>query len=212
MALRCKEKQKLFKEGFLSKTFSCPRVVLFALLFEFGELQSMVVGFNHNFRYKGAVYHIQTEDSGLRNPNIVTLLYHGGTILASKKTSYADIARIDNLEQVVEELMKEQHKEMLRRLKSGGFDEQIDRYQAGKKLAPQAPDTEHAAAPPVTAKPHVAEPLRTPPGVVPVAAPTPEPVAKPGVAPAASAAAKDPSSTAENSLDEVILSYLMGDD
>ncbi len=35
----------------------------------------MVVGFNHNFRYKGEVYHVQTEDGGLKSPNIVTLLY-----------------------------------------------------------------------------------------------------------------------------------------
>ena len=102
----------------------------------------MVVGFNHNFRYKGEVYHIQTEDSGVRSPNIVTLLYQGGTILASKKTSYADIAKIDNLEQVVEELMKEQHKEMLRKLKAGEFDEVIERFQAGKQVAPQESEGE----------------------------------------------------------------------
>ena len=91
----------------------------------------MVVGFNHNFRYKGEVYHIQTEDGGRKNPNIVTLLYRGGTILASKKTSYADIAKIDNLEQVVEELMKEQHKNMLRGLRAGDFDGAIARCEAG---------------------------------------------------------------------------------
>src|SRR6266545_5051756 len=83
----------------------------------------MVVGFNHNVMYKGEVFHIQTEDSGLANPHIITLLYRGGTILASKKTSYADIIKIESLEQVVEELMKEQHKEMLRSLKAGLFDE-----------------------------------------------------------------------------------------
>ncbi len=92
----------------------------------------MVVGFNHNFRYKGEVYHIQTEDSGVKSPNIVTLLYQGGTILASKKTSYADIAKVDNLDQVVEELMKEQHKEMLRSLKAGEFDAVIERFQSGR--------------------------------------------------------------------------------
>lgn len=83
----------------------------------------MVVGFNHNVRYKGDVFHVQTEDSGINNPHIITLLYRGGTILASKKTSYADILKIDNLEKVVEDLMKEQHKDMLRRLKAGEFDE-----------------------------------------------------------------------------------------
>jgi len=83
----------------------------------------MRVGFNHNVMYKGEVFHIQTEDSGISNPHIITLLYRGGTIISSKKISYADIIKIDNLEQVVEELMKEQHKDMLRGLKAGQFDE-----------------------------------------------------------------------------------------
>jgi hypothetical protein len=85
----------------------------------------MVVGFNHNIRYKGELFHVQTEDSGLANPHIITLLYLGGTILCSKKTSYADIIKADQLEQVVESIMKEQHKEMMRRLKSGEFDARL---------------------------------------------------------------------------------------
>src|SRR5512137_2957401 len=87
----------------------------------------MVVGFNHNVMYKGDVFHIQTEDSGINNPHIITLLYRGGTIISSKKTSYADIVKVNNLEQVVEELMKEQHKDMLRRLKAGEFDDRAFR-------------------------------------------------------------------------------------
>jgi len=83
----------------------------------------MVLGFNHNIQYKGEIFHIQTEDSGVETPHIITLLYRGGTIISSKKTSYADIIKVDNLEKVVEDLMKDQHKEMLRRLKSGDFDE-----------------------------------------------------------------------------------------
>ena len=59
----------------------------------------MVLGFNHNIQYKGEIFHIQTEDSGVETPHIITLLYRGGTIISSKKTSYADIIRMDNLEQ-----------------------------------------------------------------------------------------------------------------
>jgi len=173
----------------------------------------MVVGFNHNFRYKGEVYHIQTEDSGVKSPNIVTLLYQGGTILGSKKTSYADIAKVDNLEKVVEELMKEQHKGMLRSLKSGEYDEVIDRFQAGKKVIPKE---EKATAPPV-----VVPPVSPPPASVPQAkpsAPAPAParpataVAKPAPVTPAAAEEKKASPVVEASLDEVILSYLMGDD
>jgi hypothetical protein len=85
----------------------------------------MILGFNHNVMYKGEVFHVQTEDSGVEIPNIVTLLYKGGVILCSAKTSYADILKMDNLEEVVEELMKEQHKGVMRRLKAGEFDERI---------------------------------------------------------------------------------------
>jgi len=83
----------------------------------------MVLGFNHNLMYKGEVFHVQTEDSGVANPHIITLLYRGGVIISSRKTSYADILRMENLETVVEELMKEQHKDMMRRLKGGEFDD-----------------------------------------------------------------------------------------
>jgi hypothetical protein len=90
----------------------------------------MVLGFNHNVTYKGEVFHVQTEDSGVNNPHIITLLYRGGVILCSKKTSYADIVKMDNLDSVVEELMKAQHKELMRRLKSGEFDERAFSIQA----------------------------------------------------------------------------------
>jgi hypothetical protein len=192
-----------------------------AFLGEYGEQSQMVVGFNHNFRYKGEVYHIQTEDSGVRSPNIVTLLYQGGTILASKKTSYADIARVDNLDQVVEELMKEQHKGMLRDLKAGEFDEVIDRFQSGSKVTPKVLEREKVSASPAAEKPVVAEqrpapapltPAATAPVAAPVAALKTEPAAAPKPQPPAPAAEKTPSPVVESSLDEVILSYLMGDD
>ena len=85
----------------------------------------MIVGFNHNITYRGVSFHVQTEDSGLKSPHLVTLLYHGGTIISSQRTSYADIVKVDNLDRVIEELAKEQHKGMLRRLTKNEFDERI---------------------------------------------------------------------------------------
>jgi len=85
----------------------------------------MIVGFNHNVTYRGVGFHVQTEDGGLKRPQLVTLLYHGGTIIASQKTTYADIIKVDALDQVVEDLAKEQHKGMLRNLTKGDFDERI---------------------------------------------------------------------------------------
>jgi len=87
-----------------------------------GNFYGMIPGFNHNIRYRGVLYHIQTEDSGIENPVVTTLLYRGGTILSSKRTSYSDIVNSDKMEEVVKEIMKEQHKLMLFDLKNGVFE------------------------------------------------------------------------------------------
>jgi len=81
----------------------------------------MLTGFNTDFKYKGTVYHVQTEDNGVKNPVIVTLLYQGGAILASKKTSYADIIKFGKLEVIVKELMEGQHKQIIKDLVAGKF-------------------------------------------------------------------------------------------
>ena len=178
----------------------------------------MVVGFNHNFRYKGEVYHIQTEDSGLKNPNIVTLLYQGGTILASKKTSYADIAKVDNLNKVVEELMKEQHKEMLRRLKAGEFDAVIERFHARRQGPSVVAKVEKTSPPKLAGKPEMANlvPIRpatapAAPAKVPLPEPKPGPEAASKQRPPVAPTAKSPSPKVKQSLDDMILAYLFPD-
>ncbi|HEY1099128.1 MAG TPA: hypothetical protein VGF99_09370, partial [Myxococcota bacterium] len=82
----------------------------------------MVPGFNHNIKHKGRIFHIQTEDSGPKNPHIITHLFVGGNILASKKTQYADIVGQPDYEKTVRSMMEEQHKQMLRNLVNGVFD------------------------------------------------------------------------------------------
>lgn len=165
----------------------------------------MVVGFNHNFRYKGELYHVQTEDSGVRNPHIVTLLYTGGTIIVSKKTSYAHLLQSDHLEKQVEEIMKAQHREMLRRLRDGELDDLILRAARGEAATGPKPAPKPVAAPPAAAVEKTpAAPVSAPP--VTAAAPHPAvPAAKP-----ASAPQKPP--VVELSLDDLILSYLAGED
>ena len=50
--------------------------------------RSPLIGFNHNVRHLGRVYHVQTEDSGVGNPHLFTHLFFGGTILATKRVDY----------------------------------------------------------------------------------------------------------------------------
>ena len=45
---------------------------------------SPLLGYNNNVRHKGRVFHIQTEDSGVNHPHIITHLFaDGGRILKS---------------------------------------------------------------------------------------------------------------------------------
>jgi hypothetical protein len=81
----------------------------------------MLVGYNTNISYKGTVYHIQTEDSGQNNPVILTLLYAQGAILASRKTSYADLVDDPEFKEKVRDLMKKQHKVMIKELLAGKY-------------------------------------------------------------------------------------------
>lgn len=104
--------------------------------------QKAITGFNHNIRHKGKAYHVQTEDSGINNPHIITHLFQGGNILASKKTSYADIVNAENLPQVVRELMEEQHKDVLRNLLSGAYDDAAGSLSGARSYAPGQIQTE----------------------------------------------------------------------
>lgn len=121
----------------------------------------MLPGYNHNVCYQGVIFHIQTEDSGVDKSQITTLLYRNGTIIASKKTDYSDIVRVEMLNKVVEDLMKEQHKDMLRRLKAGEFDERA--FGSDKPTVPQDRSAAQTAHQPIEAnRPPAPKPFTNP--------------------------------------------------
>lgn len=81
----------------------------------------MITGLNTDIEYQGKTYHVQTEDSGQKNPTILTILFQSGAILSTRKTSYADIVKAENLPAILKELMSEQHKKMIEDLQAGRF-------------------------------------------------------------------------------------------
>lgn len=84
------------------------------------------VGFNNNLKFNGLVFHIQTEDSGLDRPHIITHLFaDGGRIIKSHKRVYANEVKRDDVAKFVRALMKGQHMEMAVMLREGRFDEVI---------------------------------------------------------------------------------------
>ncbi len=90
------------------------------------------IGFNNNVRYKGAVYHIQTEDSGPPRATIVTHLFaDGGRIIRSVKREYGAELKRNDLVGFVRDLMKLQQLEMALALRAGELDPAIAGEGAG---------------------------------------------------------------------------------
>jgi len=195
----------------------------------------MIPGFNHNIKHKGRVFHIQTEDSGQKNPHIITHLFVGGNIIASKKTTYAEIVGQPNFQITVRSMMEEQHKAMLRNLIHGAYDD-ADVENAYHLDGPAPLNTDPKIVSPATnvmagQAAHNNRPSTKPaPGGVAATTPPPTPpVVKlpPASADAAKTLVPTPAMAAaqekgggsifgedlisEKSLDEVILSYLAED-
>jgi hypothetical protein len=192
-----------------------------------------LLGYNTNVRHKGKLYHIQTEDSGINHPHIITHLFaDGGRIVASKKTSYTEHLGGQNLQETVKKLMQDQHKAMFIALRDCVYDEDgpndaardqtgtHDRIDARKEAAAKA-----ASVPPASAA------SAAPPAPAAAAAPPAAPRAPSERAPlyqgtrAASRVSERPAPDpraarsifgsellSEKSLDEVILSYLATDE
>ncbi len=97
----------------------------------------MITGFNTDIKHNDKVYHIQTEDKGLENPYIESLIYVGGQILASKKTSYAEQAKTGIDEKWIGSLMEQQHRTMIAAIKRGRFDGPADATKMTGKIPVQ---------------------------------------------------------------------------
>jgi len=89
--------------------------------------RSPILGYNHNVKYRGLVFHVQTEDSGVLSPHLFTHLFHGGVIVSTRKLVYDAGAN----EEAIKALMQAQHKAVLKELRKGIFDDKIDQYLGG---------------------------------------------------------------------------------
>ena len=79
----------------------------------------MITGFNTDIEHDGVIYHVQTEDKGLDTPIILSLVYAGGTILASKRSPYEDLIAEGFSDEALAERLKRQHRLICAAIHSG---------------------------------------------------------------------------------------------
>jgi len=163
----------------------------------------MLSGFNTNYRHRGVVFHVQTEDSGRQNPHVITHLFHGGNIIASEKVDYRAKLEAADLEGEVKALMERQHKKMLKSLSRGECDAVI-RQRMGEHVFGENIDTSdtippHAEVSPSASESPPAEPPPPPPPSAVYADNTKDRIAR----------AFGEGVVSEKPLDEVVLDYLV---
>jgi hypothetical protein len=97
----------------------------------------VITGYNTDVEHDGVVYHVQTEDKGLENPIVLSLVYSGGAILASKRSSYQDLITAGFDENTLAERLNRQHRLICAAINAG----RIDDLKGMKARQPEAPAT-----------------------------------------------------------------------
>ena len=78
----------------------------------------MIFGFNTDVSGKDAVYHVQTEDRGVKNPVIDSIVYVGGEIVDRVRTPYVP-QETDQAE--IEAMVRNQHRQLVESIRSGSL-------------------------------------------------------------------------------------------
>jgi hypothetical protein len=127
----------------------------------------VITGFNTDVEYEGTIYHVQTEDKGLDSPLILSLVYVGGAILASKRSPYDDLLAKGFDEKELADRLNRQHKLICAAIRAGRIEDlkRMNRRDAGPQPA-APPEPEKISVQPLKPEAPVEEeeePLEIPP-------------------------------------------------
>jgi len=159
----------------------------------------MLTGYNTDIKHEGVVYHVQTEDGGTDNPVIVSLIYQGGRILASKKTSYTHLLGTDDLVSQLRDLLEHQHKTMIKAILTGAPGTGQEKVSAAPPSAQPSPLASAATPDQAQQQPQTQAQENTG---------SPSPPKQPLEIPPQTVADTKADPVAEKNLDQVILEYL----
>jgi hypothetical protein len=141
----------------------------------------VITGFNTDIEHDGVTYHVQTEDKGLDSPLLLSLVYSGGAILASKRSTYEDLIASGFSEKILAERLQRQHKLICAAIRAGRIGElqMMSRREASARSAQKTERKEETRKeelrPAVRSEPAASKPA--PPALV--SKPETQPVAAP---------------------------------
>jgi hypothetical protein len=109
----------------------------------------LITGFNTDIEHEGVVYHVQTEDKGLDSPIILSLVYSGGAILASKRSPYQDLIKEGFSDEALAERLKRQHRLICAAIHSGRINDlkKMSAREIGSSVAVQSEEVAERTTP-----------------------------------------------------------------
>lgn len=150
----------------------------------------MITGYNTDVRHGEVVLHVQTEDKGLDNPYLESVIYVRGQVLAAKRTSYARLLEEGKGEKEIAAVMEHQHRTILAAIRAGRFDAKLELAVAGRDGERVEAETQLRAS------------------AAPIPTPEPEPELEEYPPTTARLETPPPGDDFGPSLDQVILDYL----
>lgn len=139
----------------------------------------MITGFNTDVEYDGVTYHVQTEDKGLESPLILSLVYSGGAILASKRSPYDDLIAAGFDEQTLTERLQRQHKLICAAINAGRLDDL--KKMGGGRAPSHIAQSARTTPEPIAQTPVQSQASDRPPSQESIVVPPPESVTTPAV-------------------------------
>lgn len=153
----------------------------------------MITGYNTDVRHGEVILHVQTEDKGLDNPYLESVIYVRGQVLAAKRTSYARLLEDGKGEKEIAAVMEHQHRTILAAIRAGRFDAKLELAVGGRDGERVEAETQLRAS------------------AAPIPSPEPEPEPELEEYPPTTARLETPPPPGDDygpSLDQVILDYL----
>jgi hypothetical protein len=121
----------------------------------------VITGYNTDVEYDGVVYHVQTEDKGLRTPMILSLVYVGGEILAAKRAPYDDLIAGGFDEKILVQRLERQHKLICAAVHAGRIEDlkRMSGRDAVANTSPAiSPESNQSEVPPEQTEPAPSQP------------------------------------------------------
>ena len=81
-----------------------------------------MAGYNTEMKHGQEIFHVQTQDKMSPAYYIESIIYKSGKVLSSRRKDYTSFLNQPNLQDILNQMIEDQHKGILKEISEGKFD------------------------------------------------------------------------------------------